>query len=119
MRGLGLCCEGVEYDINGEAEPNKEKIIVPVRVESFNKSRDHATVIPAKRKSVKKMVCSCFIQCFSHQCSKTKTKTTNKAVYGTGNNFWLLCLIDFTCIIKLILHVQTLLLYHCPIELCS
>ncbi|RZC18175.1 hypothetical protein D0Y65_010705 [Glycine soja] len=89
MRGVGLCCQGVaEYDINVEPDQpnNKEKIIVPVRTESLNKSRDHATVIPAKRKCVKKMVCSCFLQCICDKCSKTKTKTkTKKAVYGSAN----------------------------------
>ncbi|KAK7353251.1 hypothetical protein VNO80_18692 [Phaseolus coccineus] len=73
MRGLRLCCQGVvESDINVEAEP-KDKIIVPSKTESFHKPRE-ATVIPAKRVCVKKMMCSCFIHCMCHKCSKTNTK---------------------------------------------
>ncbi|BAT78716.1 hypothetical protein LR48_Vigan04g170400 [Vigna angularis] len=81
MRGLRLCCEGVEYDTKVEAEP-KDKIVVPSKTESFQKPRE-ATVIPAKRVGVKKMMCCCFIRCMCHNCSKTKTKT--KPHYAAAN----------------------------------
>lgn len=88
MRGLRLCCEGVfEPDINVEAEPTDKTIVVPSKTESFHKPRE-ATVIPAKRVCVKKMMCSCFLHCMCPKSSKTNTK--HKPFHAAGNHFTLL-----------------------------
>ncbi|TKY74211.1 hypothetical protein E2542_SST02971 [Spatholobus suberectus] len=87
MERLGLCCKGIGHDKNVEPEP-KEKIIFPDKTESCHKA-SHASVIPAKRKCVKKMMCCCLIHCICDKClnTKTKTKTDTKAFCGAGLGF--------------------------------
>ncbi|KAK7410641.1 hypothetical protein VNO78_01589 [Psophocarpus tetragonolobus] len=84
MKGLRLCCKGVEQDVKVESDLLKEQTIAPNKAEPCHKAGE-ATVIPPKRKLVKKMMCTCVIHCICDKCFNTKTNTNTKAVvYDEG-----------------------------------
>ncbi|RDX64571.1 hypothetical protein CR513_56857, partial [Mucuna pruriens] len=87
MRGLRLCCKGIEDNKNVELEPEpKDNFTFPNKTKSYNRPKE-ASVIPPKRKCVKKMMCTCFIDCIFH---KDNTHTKTKAVYGAVIDFILI-----------------------------
>ena len=77
MRRLRFCCEGA--DISKETEPKEQKII-PAQTEPYDPKSGEASVIPAKRKLVKTMICNCVIHCICGNCYKTKAKAKVKTL---------------------------------------
>lgn len=86
MRGLRFCCKGA--DVYLETELKEES--VPEKTGLYYKAKD-ASVFPAKRKSVKKMICKCFVHCVCGKCMKTKIVSPSTPAESNSNGSYSVC----------------------------